>query len=463
MKISVIILAAGQGSRMHSTLPKVLHTIGGRPMLEYVIRAALEAITAQSELTTVSSSVNVVTGYGAEQVQKAFNHYDVNWVIQNELLGTGHAVKQALPLCADADVILVLYGDVPLINSQTLQRLMKISAGEHLALLTTELDNATGYGRIIRNKNNEITAITEERDATEAQRQIGEINTGLMAIPGKYSQKWINTLNNENQQQEYYLTDIVAQAVADNIQVVSIHPENQTEVQGVNSRQQQAKLEREFQRMQAEHLMQRGVTLLDYKRIDIRGNLVTGRDITIDINCIFSGDVILGNNVSVGAGSVICNTHIDDGTIIEPYSVITDSKIGKNCRIGPFARIRPGTEAANFVKIGNFVETKKANIGEKTKIGHLSYVGDANIGTEVNIGAGTITCNYDGANKHETTIEDHVFIGSNTALIAPVKVGAYASTGAGSAITDNVENKQLAVARSRQQNITGWSRPEKKE
>ncbi len=453
MDIHVITLAAGQGSRMKSALPKVLHPIAGRPMLERVLDA--------SSVVLNQVRPHVVIGHGAEQKRERMAHLDVNWIEQKDQLGTGHAVMQAAPSCEGADVILVLYGDVPLIQASTLQALITKSAGTQLALLTIELDNPAGYGRIIRDQHGAIQAIVEEKDATPEQKAITETNTGIMAIPGAYLQQWLGQLTNNNAQGEYYLTDIVTMAVNAGVPVVAAHPESEMEVQGVNDRKQQAQLERLLQQRNADQLMSDGVTLMDPARVDVRGNLVCGHDVVIDINCIFEGDVRLGDGVSIGPNCVIKNAVIEAGTAIKANSIIEDSRVAEQCDIGPYARLRPGTQLEKKAKIGNFVETKKAHIGVGSKVNHLSYIGDATVGEDVNIGAGTITCNYDGVNKFKTTIGDGAFIGSNSALVAPVNVGKGAVVGAGSTLTQNVPDEHLGVARGRQRNIAGWKKPVK--
>lgn len=453
MDIHVITLAAGQGSRMKSALPKVLHPIAGRPMLERVLDA--------SSVVLNQVRPHVVIGHGAEQIRERMAHLDVNWIEQKDQLGTGHAVMQAAPSCEGADVILVLYGDVPLIQASTLQALITKSAGTQLALLTIELDNPAGYGRIIRDQHGAIQAIVEEKDATPEQKAITETNTGIMAIPGAYLQQWLGQLTNNNAQGEYYLTDIVTMAVNAGVPVVAAHPESEMEVQGVNDRKQQAQLERLLQQRNADQLMSDGVTLMDPARVDVRGNLVCGHDVVIDINCIFEGDVRLGDGVSIGPNCVIKNAVIEAGTAIKANSIIEDSRVAEQCDIGPYARLRPGTQLEKKAKIGNFVETKKAHIGVGSKVNHLSYIGDATVGEDVNIGAGTITCNYDGVNKFKTTIGDGAFIGSNSALVAPVNVGKGAVVGAGSTLTQNVPDEHLGVARGRQRNIAGWKKPVK--
>ena len=454
MNVEVIILAAGQGSRMKSSLPKVLHSVAGRSMLEHVILSAKQALGDDG-------STHVVIGHGGDIVRERLSSSGVSWVEQAEQRGTGHAVMQAAPACAGADVVLVLYGDVPMIRSSTLQSLVSACDGKNLALLTVDLANPSGYGRIVRDDQGAIQAIVEDKDAILEQKAITETNTGIMAIPGSRMMEWLNNLNNDNAQGEFYLTDIVAMAVQEGTSVMHSRPGSEMEVQGVNNRIQQAQLERLLQKRNAEQLMNDGVTLMDPARLDIRGSLNCGHDVVIDINCIFEGEVVLGNNVEIGPNCSVSNATINSGTVIKANSVIEGAVVGENCEVGPFARLRPGTRLESRAKIGNFVETKKANIGPGSKVNHLSYVGDAEVGEGVNIGAGTITCNYDGANKFKTTISDGAFIGSNTALVAPVSVGKDAVVGAGSTVTIDVPEGSLGVARGKQRNISGWQKPVK--
>ena len=455
MKTEVIILAAGQGSRMKSSLPKVLHPIAGRSMLEHVIGSAEQTLGGQE-------NIHVVIGHGAEKVREKLSHFPVQWVEQTEQLGTGHAVMQAAPACSEADVVLVLYGDVPMILPSTLQSLVSACDGKNLALLTVDLANPSGYGRIVRDNMGAIQAIVEDKDATPEQKAITETNTGIMAIPGKRISAWLNNLNNNNAQGEFYLTDIVAMAVEEGTSVVNARPSSEMEVQGVNNRMQQAQLERLLQSRQAEQFMNDGVTILDPSRLDIRGALSCGHDVVIDINCIFEGEVKLEDNVQIGPNCHIQNAVIKAGSVIKANSVIEDAVVGEGCDVGPFARLRPGSRLEKKAKVGNFVETKKAHIGEGSKVNHLSYVGDAEIGAGVNVGAGTITCNYDGVNKFKTTIADGAFIGSNTALVAPVSVGKDAVVGAGSTVNSDVPDGHLGIARGKQRNIPGWKKPVKK-
>ncbi|SFR48368.1 bifunctional UDP-N-acetylglucosamine pyrophosphorylase / Glucosamine-1-phosphate N-acetyltransferase [Marinobacter gudaonensis] len=450
--LHVVILAAGQGSRMKSALPKVLHPIAGRPMLHHVIATA-EQLGAEK--------IHTVIGHGADKVREATRADSVNWVTQSEQLGTGHAVAQALPDLPDEARVLVLYGDVPLTRHQTLEGLVATLDDSTLGLLTVTLDNPQGYGRIVRNADGAVQAIVEQKDATPEQQQIREVNTGILAVSAKHLKTWLPALSNRNAQGEYYLTDIIAMAVAQGLTVSVSQPENPFEVQGVNNRLQLAELERWYQRRQAERLMTEGATLADPARVDVRGEITIGNDLWIDVNVVFEGKVALGSNVSIGPNCVIKDATIADGAEIKANSVIEGASVGANAQIGPFARLRPGTELAANTKVGNFVETKKAVVGEGSKINHLSYVGDASLGRNVNVGAGTITCNYDGVNKYQTVLGDGVFVGSNTALVAPVTIAAEATIGAGSTITRDVADSELAVARARQRNITGWEKPKK--
>ncbi|SNC61889.1 bifunctional UDP-N-acetylglucosamine pyrophosphorylase / Glucosamine-1-phosphate N-acetyltransferase [Marinobacter sp. es.048] len=450
--LHVVILAAGQGSRMKSALPKVLHPIAGRPMLHHVIDTAKQL---------GAEKIHTVIGHGADKVRETTDEASVNWVTQSEQLGTGHAVAQALPDLPDDARVLVLYGDVPLTRHETLDGLVGTLDDDTLGLLTVTMDNPQGYGRIVRNADGDVQSIVEQKDASPEQQQIREVNTGILAVSAKHLKNWLPTLSNSNAQGEYYLTDIIAMAVEQGMSVSVSQPENPFEVQGVNNRLQLAELERWYQRQQADRLMTEGATLADPARVDVRGELSIGNDLWIDVNVVFEGKVSLGSNVSIGPGCVIKDATIADGTEIKANSVIEGAVIGANAQIGPFARIRPGTELAANTKVGNFVETKKAIVGEGSKINHLSYVGDASLGRNVNVGAGTITCNYDGVNKYQTVLGDGVFVGSNTALVAPVTVAAEATIGAGSTITRDVADHELAVARGRQRNIAGWEKPKK--
>jgi len=453
MKLQVVILAAGQGTRMKSQLPKVLHPLAGKPFLEYVVDNALEL---------QAHNTHVVVGHGSQVVKERLAHYDVDWIEQTAQLGTGHAVAQALPAIDDDSVVLVLYGDVPLTSKETLEELLAQVNDNSLALLTVNLSNPTGYGRIVRDAENRVQAIVEEKDASDEQRKISEGNTGILAVSGAKLKSWLPKLSSDNAQGEYYLTDTIAMAVADSMEVVAVSAKTEEEVQGINSRQQQAALERWYQLQQANELMVAGATLADPARIDIRGKVSTGQDVFIDVNAVFEGKVTLGNNVHIGPNVQIINSNIGDGTTINANSVIENTEISSGCLVGPYARLRPGTRLAENAKIGNFVETKQADIGPGSKVNHLSYVGDAKLGRDVNVGAGTITCNYDGANKHLTYIGDNVFVGSNSALVAPIKIEAGATIGAGSTLSADVDAEALVVARGKTRVVKDWKRPVKK-
>ncbi len=452
--LNIVILAAGKGTRMKSSLPKVLHPIAGRSLLKHVLDTAGELAS--------SEPLNVVIGHGADQIEAALSSENVRFILQTEQLGTGHAVQQALPHIQSDAVVLILYGDVPLIKQDTLEKLTKLVSENSLALLTLSLEDPSGYGRIERDDKGKVVAIVEQKDANESQLQINEINTGVMAVYGEHLQRWLPMLSNSNAQGEYYLTDIIALAKSDGVAIKTEQPANEWEVLGVNNRIQQAELERFYQQELAGQLMAEGLTLLDPARFDCRGNLEVGQDVVIDVNCVFEGDVKIGNNVSIAQNCSIKNAVIGDGCIIKANTVIEDAELGNNCEAGPFARLRPGTKLSNKAKIGNFVEIKKATLGEGSKVNHLSYIGDAQLGDHVNVGAGTITCNYDGVNKWLTEIGDNAFIGSNSALVAPVKIGKRATVGAGSTINQEVPDDHLSVARGKQKNLSGWSRPTKK-
>ncbi len=452
MNVHTVILAAGQGSRMHSALPKALHTIAGTPMVQHVINTSKQ----------VSNAIHVVVGHGAEAVKAAINDDTIHWALQEQQLGTGHAVLQAMPDIDADSVVLIHYGDVPLTELKTLQLLVSNVTPSNLNLMTVTLDDPAGYGRIIRNDKQEVVAIVEDKDATEQQKLINEVNTGIISVNAGLLREWLPTLSNNNAQGEYYLTDIIALAAENGCSITTVQPSSMLEVQGVNNKIQLAEIERQYQLQLAERLMNAGATIRDPRRFDCRGQLVVGQDVIIDINNVFEGEVSLGNSVVVGANCVISNSTIGDDVIIEPNSVIDQAVVGDNCQIGPFARIRPGTTLANNVKVGNFVETKKSTIGSGSKVNHLTYIGDAHIGQRTNIGAGTITCNYDGVNKSKTILGDDVFIGSNTSLVAPVTVANGGTVGAGSTITKDVAEQELAIARREQRNIKGWKRPKKK-
>ncbi len=449
--MNVVILAAGQGKRMHSDLPKVLHQLAGMPLLAHVITAAR---------ALKPTRIVVVYGHGGERVREAFAaDADVAWVRQEPQLGTGHAVMQAVPLLDDTAPTLVLYGDVPLIRPVTLQRLIG-AAGEGVGLLTVELDDPDGYGRIVRSRG-KVTRIVEHKDATDKQLEIREINTGIMVLPTARLKAWLTALKNNNAQKEYYLTDVIAAAVKSRVAVGTAGSDIDWETTGVNSKAQLAELERIYQFEVADMLMEKGVTLSDPSRIDVRGRLTFGRDVAIDINCVFEGDVTLGDGVTIGPQCVLKNVRVAAGTRIEAFCHFEDAVIGANCRLGPYARIRPGSKLAEGVHIGNFTEVKNSDIGAGSKANHLSYIGDSTVGRNVNVGAGTITCNYDGANKHRTVIEDDVFIGSDTQLVAPVRVGRGATLGAGTTLTRDAPPDQLTISRAKQVSIPGWKRPVK--
>lgn len=452
MSIDVVVLAAGQGSRMKSSLPKVLHPIGGKPMVQHVLDRARQL----GDINT-----HVVIGHGAQQLQEALAGQPITFALQAEQLGTGHAVAQAMPGIVGSGVVLVLYGDVPLTAPATLKALVDIAATGKLGLLTVELCDPTGYGRIVRNDAGQVVAIVEQKDASLEQLTISETNTGIMAVPCEFLSKWLPQLSSENAQGEYYLTDIIAMAAQDSVEVTSIQPESEEEVQGVNNRMQQAQLERWYQRQQAEALMMAGVTLADPARFDARGSISHGQDVMIDVNVVLEGEVTLGNQVTIEANCIIRDSVIESGAHIKANSHIEQAHVSTGCHVGPFARLRPGTELAAEAKIGNFVETKKSQIGAGAKVSHLSYIGDAQVGAGANIGAGTITCNYDGVNKFRTDIGTGAFIGSNTSLVAPVTIGKGATVAAGSTVTKAVAEGELAVARGKQRNISGWSKPEK--
>lgn len=451
MSTTVIILAAGKGTRMRSNLPKVLQPLAGRPLLGHVIDTA-KKLQADHIIT--------IYGHGGALVQNAFTHEQIQWVEQAEQLGTGHAVKVTLPVLPREGVSLILSGDVPCITEQTLQKLLDVSRETQIGLVTLTLADATGYGRIVR-ENGKIQAIIEHKDASEAQRQIQEINTGIYCVSNAKLHEWLPKLSNNNAQGEYYLTDIVAMAIADGLEVASVEPELAFEVEGVNDRVQLAALEREFQNFQAKQLMQQGVHLIDPTRFDLRGNLHAGKDVRIDINVIIEGNCELGDGVEIGAGCILKNTKIAAGTKVQPYSVFDQAVVGEDAQIGPFSRLRPGTILANEVHIGNFVEVKNSQIGLGSKANHFTYLGDAEVGAGSNIGAGTITCNYDGANKFKTIIGDQVFIGSNSSLVAPVTIANGATVGAGSTITRDVAEQCLAVERSKQFTKENYQRPQK--
>ena len=452
MSLDIVILAAGQGTRMRSALPKVLHPVADKPMLGHVIA------TARS---LQPSSIQVVIGHGADTVRERLAAADLNFVIQAEQLGTGHAVAQALPQLG-AETVLILYGDVPLIESATLERLLALVSDDQLGLLTVELADPTGYGRIVRDDNGVVQAIVEHKDANDAQRAIREGNTGILAVPGKRLGDWLGRLSNSNAQGEYYLTDVIAMAVADGLIVATEQAADEMEVLGANDRIQLAQLERHYQQRAARHLMAQGVTLRDPQRFDLHGEVTVGRDVLIDVNVILEGRVVIEDDVQIGPNCVIRDSVLRKGAIVKANSHLEGAEMGEGADCGPFARLRPGTRLGARAHVGNFVELKNAVLGEGAKAGHLSYLGDAEIGARSNIGAGTITCNYDGANKFRTVMGEDVFIGSNSALVAPVNLGDRATTGAGSVVTSDVPADTLAVGRAKQRNIEGWKRPTKK-
>ena len=453
-KVNFVILAAGKGTRMRSSLPKVLHKLSGRSMLGHVV-AAVESLGEAKKI--------IVTGHGAEQVEQQFKSPTTIFTQQKEQLGTGHAVHMAVPeLCSDA-VVIVLYGDVPLIRPATIQKILAVVTESTMGLLTINLDQPTGYGRIVRNTKGDITEIIEQKDASVEQLKITEVNTGVLALQSSQLSDWLPKIKNNNAQGEYYLTDLVSIAREAGVEIISVNPESATEVEGVNNRVQLSQLERAHQRQLAEVLMESGTSLADPARFDQRGELSAGTDNFIDINCVFNGSVTIGSNVSIGANCQISDSTIGDDVSILPNTIIESSVVGDRAVVGPFARLRPGTKMESDTKVGNFVETKKTLVGKGSKINHLSYVGDAQLGENVNIGAGTITCNYDGVSKHKTDLGDGVFVGSNSTLVAPIKVDKGGFIAAGSTVTTEVPSDSLAVGRAKQRNIKGWKRPTKKE
>jgi bifunctional UDP-N-acetylglucosamine pyrophosphorylase/glucosamine-1-phosphate N-acetyltransferase len=452
LSLSVIILAAGQGTRMRSDLPKVLQPLAGRPLLSHVVGCVTELN---------ADDVCVVYGYGADIVKNAFSNDNLRWALQAEQNGTGHAVQQAMPDTPDDNRVLILFGDVPLLMPATLKRLLDATAEDEMAILTVDMDDPSGYGRIIR-ENGKVTSNIEHKDASEAERAVNEINTGVMLCPAANLKNWLNNLGNDNSQGEYYLTDVIAMAVADGITVHGVKADTWVEVMGINDKKQLAEAERALQARLVDELMAQGVGFADPARVDIRGNLACGKDVFIDINAVFEGEVSLGDAVHIESNNLIRDSKLGDGTVVHPNCHIEGAITGNGCEIGPFARMRPGAELANNVKIGNFVEIKKSTVADGSKVNHLTYIGDTEVGKGVNIGAGTITCNYDGANKHRTTIGDGVFIGSGVNLVAPIDVGSGATIGAGSTITKPVAKDSLTLERSKQMTIPGWNKPVKK-
>ena len=449
--MNIVILAAGQGKRMHSNLPKVLHPLAGKALVSRVIDCA-RRLSPQT--------LCLVYGHGGDAVRSTLDAPDLAWALQEPQLGTGHAVQQALPHLKGDGTTLILYGDVPLIRTETLKTLVQAAHGA-LAILTVELADPTGYGRIVRNEAGQVVRIVEQKDASAEERNIREINTGIMAMPTACLGEWLSRLSNNNAQKEYYLTDIVSMAVAEGLPIHTTHPKKEWEVVGVNNKVQLAELERVAQRDSAEQLMELGVRLADPARLDVRGELTCGRDVFIDVNCVFEGKVELEEAVEVGPNCVIKNARIGAGTRLAAFTHIEDAIVGPDGQIGPFARLRPGTELGADVHIGNFVEIKKTKIAAHSKANHLAYLGDAIIGSRVNVGAGTITCNYDGANKFQTIIEDDAFIGSDTQLVAPVTVGRGATLGAGTTLTKDAPPDTLTLSRAKQVSVTGWKRPVK--
>lgn len=452
-KLEIVILAAGKGTRMKSELPKVLHPVAGKPLLEHVV------VTAQG---LDPLAIHVVVGHGAESVSAALSRHELNWIVQEQQLGTGHAVMQALPAVGKDSIVLVLYGDVPLTQLATLEQLVA-AAQEGPALLTARVKDPQGYGRILRNASGALIGVVEHKDAGEDELKIDEINTGLLAAPGADFEKYLPRVGNSNQQGEYYLPDILGLAVAEGRPVATCEAGSELEILGVNDRVQLNQVEREYQRRRAEELMREGVSVADASRLDLRGELQCGAGVVIDVNVVLEGEVFLGDGVSIGANCVLRDVHIEAGSVVHPMSHLQEARVGKDCNVGPFARLRPGTVLRDGSRIGNFVETKNANIGEGSKVNHLTYIGDCEMGSGVNIGAGTITCNYDGADKHKTEIGDGVFVGSNSTLVAPLTIEKQGFVGAGSTITSTVGAKDLAVSRARQRNIQGWKRPQKED
>ncbi len=456
MDIQTIILAAGKGSRMKSELPKVLHCLAGKPLVQHVI---------DSCQSLGATHCHLVVGHGSELVREKIDggKLSITYAEQTEQLGTGHAVKMALPALSDNAPTLILYGDVPLIHADTLAQLVKLyeENPQGIALMTCDFNDPTGYGRIVRDENNQVTGIVEQKDANDQQKLITEINTGILCCNSDQLKKWIGQLNNDNAQQEYYLTDIIEMAAKDGQRIDTAQPVNLYEIEGINTLRQLSELERTWQRELANQLMEAGVTLLDPNRFDIRGKLTCGTAVTIDINFIAEGNVTIEKGAKIGANVILKNCTVGANSEIKPNSIVEDSMIGTNCSAGPFARLRPLTEMQNNSHVGNFVEIKKSTLGEGTKAGHLSYIGDSEIGQNVNVGAGTITCNYDGANKFKTIIEDDAFIGSDTQLIAPVTVGKGATIGAGTTVSNDVQPGALCISRVKQKQIEDWARPTK--
>lgn len=452
MEISIVILAAGAGTRMKSSRPKVLQLLAGRPLLQHVIDYSRHVGT---------SDICVVYGHGGDEVRAEMAAESLRWALQEEQLGTGHAVQQAMPETPDEHRVLILFGDVPLLRPETLASLLDRCGPDEVGVLTVDMDNPFGYGRIIR-ENGAVVRNVEERDATEDEKQITEINTGVMCAPAERLKEWLGRLKSDNSQEEYYLTDVLGMAVADSTVVHGVKADSQVEIMGINDRKQLAEAERALQRRLVDELMEQGVSFADPDRVDIRGELSCGRDVTIDVNAIFEGTVTIGDNATIESNNLIRDSEIGAGTVIHSNCHIESSTTGNNCEIGPFSRLRPGAELANNVKVGNFVEIKKSKVADGSKVNHLTYIGDAHIGTGVNIGAGTITCNYDGANKHLTIIGNNAFIGSGVELVAPVEIGEGATIGAGSTISKSAPAGALTLERAKQTTVTGWKAPKKK-
>jgi bifunctional UDP-N-acetylglucosamine pyrophosphorylase/glucosamine-1-phosphate N-acetyltransferase len=452
MPLTVVILAAGQGKRMNSDLPKVLQPLAGRPLLQHVLACA-RALDP--------SAIHVVYGHGGERVPAAFAGQPVEWVLQAEQHGTGHALAQAMPGVPDDHQLLVLYGDVPLVRASTLRALLARAAPRTLALLSVELDDPTGYGRVLRDNAGSVYRIVEQRDATRKELAVAECNTGLMAAPAAALKRWLGNLSNENAQREYYLTDVIALAVRDGFKVEAVVAPTASEVLGVNDKLQLAELEAEHRRLRARELLQQGATLLDPARLDVRGSVMLGRDVVIDVNVVLEGKIVLGDRVHIGAGCVLRDVTVGADSVLHPHCVLEGASIAEHCSVGPFARLRRGTELARESHVGNFVELKNTQLGEGSKANHLTYLGDASIGKAVNVGAGTITCNYDGVNKWPTVIEDGAFIGSGAMLVAPVTIGARATIGAGSTITRSAPRETLSLERGPQQALPAWQRPQR--
>jgi bifunctional UDP-N-acetylglucosamine pyrophosphorylase/glucosamine-1-phosphate N-acetyltransferase len=452
MTFSVVVLAAGKGTRMKSSLPKVLHPVGGKPMVQHIIDTVNKL---------GATNIHLVYGHGREQLQNKLSHNELSWCLQDQQLGTGHAVQQAAPHIQDNEDVLILVGDAPLIKESTLQQLISVKKDADLALLTVALDDPTGMGRIIR-QGEQVTAIVEHKDASEQQRQIKETNTGMMIMGGKDLKRWLAALNNNNAQGEFYLTDVIEMAANEGKSIHASQPSSAIEVEGINNRVQLSSIERAYQIEQANALMMQGVSLLDPLRFDLRGELEVGQDITIDVNVVIEGKVKIGSNTSIGANCILIDCDIADNAVIHANSIIEQASVGENCSVGPYARLRPGSVMKEKSRVGNFVEMKKTILGKGSKASHLTYLGDTIVGEGANIGAGTITCNYDGVNKFKTIIDDGAFIGSNSALVAPVHIGKNATVGAGSIITKTVEESELAIARAKQRNVSNWDRPVKK-